>query len=105
MDKTPTSIQRDGDQGIVIQWSDGIVSRWTASQLRKECPCALCREKKRGEDKQAVSDGPMMLPVLAAAEAKPLTIDQMKPIGNYAYNVRFSDGHSSGLFTLDMLYK
>lgn len=105
MDNTPTSIQRDGDQGIVIQWSDGIVSRWTAAQLRKECPCALCREKKRGEEKQAVSDGPMMLPVLAAAEAKPLAIDQMKPIGNYAYNVRFSDGHSSGLFTLDMLYK
>jgi DUF971 family protein len=29
----------------------------------------------------------------------------MQPVGNYAYNVRFSDGHSSGIFGFDLLRK
>ena len=47
---------------------------------------------------------PTMLPVTTAAEAKPLTIESMRPVGNYAYNILFSDGHHSGLFTLDLLH-
>ena len=45
-----------------------------------------------------------MLPVLSAAEAQPLRIDSMQPVGSYAYNIAFSDGHSSGIFTMKMLH-
>ena len=31
------------------------------------------------------------------AEARPLTIQGMKPVGNYAYSIDFSDGHGSGI--------
>jgi DUF971 family protein len=27
----------------------------------------------------------------------------MRPIGNYAYAIAFSDGHSSGIFSLELL--
>ena len=27
----------------------------------------------------------------------------MHPVGNYAYNVHFSDGHSAGIYTFDLL--
>ncbi len=27
----------------------------------------------------------------------------MSPVGHYAYRIRFSDGHDTGLFTLDYL--
>jgi DUF971 family protein len=43
------------------------------------------------------------LQVLSAAETVPLAVSQMRPVGNYAYNINFSDGHSSGLFTMDLL--
>lgn len=101
----PVSIERDGDSAILIHFSDGKVNRWTASGLRKACPCATCREKKRATDDEAASPGkPMLLPVLSAAEAKPLRIQAMQPVGQYGYNIQFSDGHSSGIFLFDVLY-
>lgn len=100
-DATPTNVRRDND-AIVFDWSNGHQSRWTASRLRRECPCATCREKRRGEEDNTKSK-PLGLPVLSAAEAKPLVVETLRPVGNYAYNVVFSDGHNSGLFTLTML--
>lgn len=103
-DLLPVSIQRDGDAAIVITWSDNVVTHWTVARLRKACPCATCREKKRG---QTADEGepakPTMLPVLSAAEAKPLQIDSMNPIGSYAYSITFSDGHSSGIYPFALL--
>jgi DUF971 family protein len=32
-----------------------------------------------------------------------LAIAGMKPVGQYAYSVEFSDGHSSGIYTLEYL--
>ena len=29
----------------------------------------------------------------------------MKPMGNYAYGIAFNDGHSSGIYSLDLLRK
>ncbi len=43
------------------------------------------------------------LQVLSMAEARPLTITGVKPVGNYAYSVAFSDGHDTGIYTLDFL--
>ena len=45
----------------------------------------------------------MMLPVLSMAEIKPLTIGGLRPVGNYAYSIEFSDGHDTGIFTLEFL--
>jgi DUF971 family protein len=46
----------------------------------------------------------LTLPVLSQSETLPLRIDRMEPVGNYAYNIHFSDGHNSGIFTFDLLY-
>ena len=27
----------------------------------------------------------------------------MRPVGNYAYNIAFSDGHNTGLYTFELL--
>ena len=32
-----------------------------------------------------------------------VTIAQVHPVGNYAYNIQFSDGHATGIFSLEML--
>lgn len=97
----PTSINRHDDGSICITWDDATQSHWTPAQLRQACPCATCREKKR-KDVQS-PQRPMVLPVISAAEARPLRIDAMRPVGNYAYNIAFSDGHNSGIFSFTML--
>ncbi len=100
MDAAPTSIQRESASVIVIGWSDGSELRYSASNLRKRCPCATCREKHSGTQS---SPKPLTLPVLSLAEAQPIAITGMRPVGNYAYNIAFSDGHDSGIFTFDFL--
>ncbi len=104
IDVIPVSIEREGDSAIKITWSDGGESNWTAGGLRKACPCATCREKRRGQAAASkIPDKPAMLPVLSAAEARPMRIESMRPVGNYAYNITFSDGHSSGVFRFELL--
>jgi DUF971 family protein len=97
----PTSIGRVADPrgagAIEIVWSDGERSTYTPRLLRDACPCATCREQ-RGRPAPAA-----LLPVLAAAELVPLTVTAMRPVGQYAYGIDFSDGHSSGIYTLDYL--
>ncbi|QDT70023.1 hypothetical protein MalM25_29670 [Planctomycetes bacterium MalM25] len=95
---TPQTIERLGDAGVRIAWSDGESREYAAAELREACPCATCREKKG-----APPPPPTQLTVLSAEEAQPLTIRGMRPVGAYAYNVAFSDGHDSGLFTFERL--
>ena len=101
----PVGIVRQGESAIMIAWSDGMETAWTAAQLRNRCPCATCREKKRGEQKKRAEKGKQftVLPVLTDSEARPLRIESMKPVGSYAYNITFSDGHSSGIFAMALL--
>lgn len=97
----PTGLAREDNGSIRITWDDGSESVLTPSHLRRICPCATCREKKRdGESSPAKS---MTLPVISAAEARPLRVEAMRPVGNYAYNIVFSDGHDSGIFPFKLL--
>lgn len=99
----PISIERDEYGAIRITWDDQAQTMWTPLELRQRCPCATCREKKR-EPVERPRPTPR-LPVITAAETRPLRIESMQPIGNYAYNIRFSDGHASGIFTFEILKK
>jgi DUF971 family protein len=94
---TPQSIRRIDHGGIEITWSDGVKAAYVARLLRDACPCATCR------DKRAQPATPALLPVLKPEEVAPLGIAGMKPVGQYAYSIEFTDGHSSGIYTLDYL--
>ena len=96
----PTSIARcAGPDGAAIEitWSDGRRAVYTPRLLRDACPCATCREQ-RTQPRPAP-----LLPVLGPAELAPLTVTSMRPVGQYAYAIGFSDGHASGIYTLDYL--
>ena len=97
MDITPTNLERVADD-LRITWSDGKVRRYTADELRDRCPCATCREKRK-----AVPEETDLLPVLSVEEAQPSKVTGMRPVGNYAYNIQFNDGHDTGIFTLPFL--
>ena len=95
----PTRLELVQPNRLVIQWSDGEQREYDVEDLRRKCPCATCREKRREKE----SAPPPMLPVIAPEETQPLTISGMQPVGNYAYSIQFSDGHNTGIFALDLL--
>ena len=97
MTARPTNLETIDDDQIQISWDDGTVRRYGIRQLRDACPCATCRERRAAP----VEANP--LAVLDAAECAPLTISGMQPVGQYAYKVVFSDGHDSGIYTLEYL--
>ena len=94
---TPTAIRRSAADAIEIDWSDGATARYTAKLLRDACPCATCREKR-----SAPRPAPM-LQVLRPEELVPLAVTGMRPVGQYAYAIGFSDGHDTGIYTLEYL--
>ena len=98
MDPYPTALQRADDRMLEIQWSDGATRRYRFRELRDACPCATCREKRN-----APPPDPLSLPMLSQAEITPLMITGMKPVGNYAYTIAFSDGHDTGIFSFSLL--
>lgn len=97
MSEVPVNIQLAGDETLRIEWSDGRVLDYAVTELRRSCPCATCREKRRATPE------PGGLPVLSAEEAQPTRIQGMKPVGNYAYAIHFNDGHDTGIFSFELL--
>jgi DUF971 family protein len=98
MDLLPTKLELTADGRLQIAWSDGQVRQYTIRQLRDHCPCATCREQRN-----VPPSPPDQLNVISLAEAQPLKITGMQPVGNYAYSIDFSDGHSTGIYTLELL--
>ena len=81
----PERIERLGETALKIRWADGHESVFSWGYLRTMCPCAACREEGR-------------LP--APSGVKPLDI---QPVGRYALTVRWSDGHTTGIFSHEYL--
>lgn len=97
MDVQPSELSLVAPDQLQIVWSDGQVRQYTIRELRDNCPCATCLEKRTADEPAG------LLPILSPAETQPLRITKMQPIGHYAYGIEFSDGHDTGIYTLDLL--
>jgi DUF971 family protein len=97
MNAQPIKLELVADGQLRITWSDGQVREYPVRELRDQCPCASCREKRN------TPPAPALFPIVTEAETRPLRISAMKPVGNYAYSIDFSDGHNTGIYTLESL--
>jgi DUF971 family protein len=93
----PTKLELAAADRLRVHWSDGQVREYTVRELRDQCPCASCREKRN------TPAPPALFPIVTDAEIRPLRISAMKPVGSYAYSIDFSDGHNTGIYTLESL--
>ena len=92
----PLALKKEGD-GLKIEWSDGVATFATWRHLRANCPCAGCIEERcKPPDPFRV-----LTPQEAAAGA-PAPV-AMRPIGHYAYQITWNDGHDTGIYTLESL--
>lgn len=89
-------------KGLEIDWADGHKSAWSFKWLRDACPCATCNEArelaglKPGQSKPA----PAQLLPMYTPPAKPRSVT---PIGRYAMQFNWEDGHVAGIYSWDYL--
>jgi DUF971 family protein len=98
MNAQPQKLELTAPDRLRIAWSDGTIREYSVRELRENCPCATCREKRNAPPPPSTA-----LPILSAAETAPLRITAMNPVGRYAYGIEFSDGHDTGIYTLEAL--
>jgi DUF971 family protein len=92
----PLSLKREGD-GLKIEWSDGSATFVTWKHLRANCPCASCIEfRAKPPDPFRV----LTPQEVAAGAPAPVA---MAPIGHYAYQITWNDGHDTGIYPIVLL--
>lgn len=85
----PTEINHIKARGVVrVSWDDGHVGEYDEAYLRGYCPCALCQ----GHGAQ--------LRFIEVPDAK---LTAIAGVGNYAIELYWHDGHSTGIYTYDYL--
>ncbi len=89
----PTEIKLHQVSNILeISFDDGSVFILPCEYLRVYTPSAEALGHAAGQE-------------ILQVDKENVTIIEIKPIGNYAISPVFSDGHSTGIYTWDLLYK
>ena len=85
----PIEINHIRDKGLVrVTWDDGHVGDYPREYLRGYCPCAMCQ----GHGGK--------INFIEGAESG---LREISPVGNYAIQFTWNDGHSTGIYTFDYL--
>ncbi len=88
----PTRIRREAD-ALVLAWSEpGHVGRFDARELRLACACAACIDE--------MTSRPLLDPATVPQDVSPLAVEL---VGAYGIRIRWSDGHSAGIYTFERL--
>jgi ATP-binding protein involved in chromosome partitioning len=72
----PTQIRQSGPRELEITWTDGHVSTYPVTYLRRSCRCASCIDEWTGQQ--------ILRPDQVSENVKPLRID---PVGRYALHI------------------
>lgn len=82
---TPVEVRQLQSSGeLEVSWSDGLVRRFKDLDLRRACRCTICRQTLARQG------------LIQCAEN--IRILSIAPVGSYAIQVRFDDGHDRGIF-------
>ncbi len=89
----PKKISIADKKYLQILWDDGEGCKILISELRKNCPCAICvtdRQKRPAN----------YIPLLSNVQ---LTIKDIKVVGSYALQFIWKDGHDEGIYSYEFL--
>ncbi|MBN2340069.1 MAG: P-loop NTPase [Deltaproteobacteria bacterium] len=78
--------------GIVLKRGDDIVKQVSPADLRRRCSCANCKDEFTGK--------PILKPESVKDDIEPVSI---RPMGNYAVAIEWSDGHTSSIYPYDKI--
>jgi ATP-binding protein involved in chromosome partitioning len=90
--RVPKAIRRRPD-GLEIDWDGaGDLVHFAARTLRLACPCAACVDE--------MSKRPLLDPAAVPAD---VAVESLELVGAYGLKIRWSDGHSTGIYTFEWL--
>lgn len=90
--------QDKSNQFLQIRWSDNVTSQYPLPHLREACPCVECRG---GHQNMGLENAPTNL--LTLTPARSYEIKSLHPVGNYALQPIWDDGHATGIYTWEYL--
>lgn len=94
----PTGVVVDLEKRLLqITWSDAHVSLYDFRTLRDTCPCAECKPWAHGGPVGELPESVLTAP----AEIR--SVSDVGPVGGYALNIRWSDGHAYGIYSWEYL--
>lgn len=94
----PCELDLDRTAGLRILWSDGLEAAIALPVLRRNCPCATCRDEREKRAKN-----PLHVMPAVANPADAVTVDSAQLVGNYALRIRWRDGHDTGIYDFGLL--
>ena len=89
---TPTRIAQQGPRNLTIAWADGAESVFDVRVLRMACACAECVDEWSGQTRLDPASVPPDVPPV-----------RIQPVGRYAIQIEWSDGHASGIYPFQRL--
>ena len=101
MNSKPTTITVNREAGhLMISWSDGKTCEYPLAHLREACPCVECRG---GHHNMGLANAPQ--DILTLTPARSYQVQNVELVGNYALQFFWDDGHYTGIYTWEYLYK
>jgi DUF971 family protein len=94
----PKQIKIINNESLSIKWDDGKDSNISLKYLRDECPCANCK----GETILLKTYRPQKLNI---STPEMYLIKKIEPVGNYAIQITWKDGHNTGIYSWEYLIK
>jgi DUF971 family protein len=89
-------------KGLEIDWQDGHNSCWSFAWLREACPCATCVEERSLDGRRPGEAKPKPVAVLPMYTPPPKP-SSAHPVGRYAIQFNWLDGHSAGIYSWEYL--
>jgi DUF971 family protein len=83
---------------LLISWDDGAECRYPLNNLREACPCVECRGGHENMGRQSDPDN-----ILVLTPARSYKMEKLEPVGNYALQPFWDDGHHTGMYTFEYL--
>lgn len=90
----PNRIDVIGEE-LAIAWNDGRESFFALEFLRRACPCAVCQGEA---DVLGIVQRPER-----SFQPSSFQLRSLQPVGGYALQPLWQDGHSTGLFSFSYL--
>ena len=89
----PASIDVDRATGVTLTWADGRVGHFGLVELRVNCPCAACHERRRADEDVWPRPG----------SPEPLLLLDARLVGAFGIAFDWNDGHGTGIYNWEML--
>lgn len=89
-------IEKTGDNELTFTWVDDHTAAFDFKFLRDRCPCASCS----GESVLLHTYTPNRMKIDLPGK---YDIKGIQPVGNYAVNIQWGDGHNTGIYSWDYL--